>query len=73
MKRHWTTEELQAHWKLLPTEKKLVKHHGGRHAQLGFAILLKFFQNEGRFPRHRNEIPTRGHHLPGPAIGSARR
>jgi (2Fe-2S) ferredoxin len=58
MKRHWTTEELQAHWKLLPTEKKLVKHHGGRHAQLGFAILLKFFQNEGRFPHHRNEIPT---------------
>lgn len=58
MKRHWTTEELQAHWKLLPTEKKLVKQRGGRHAQFGFAVLLKFFQNEGRFPRHRNEIPT---------------
>ena len=72
MKRHWTTEELQAHWKLLPTEKKLVKQRGGRHAQLGFAVLLKFFQNEGRFPRHRND-PHRGHHLPGTATGNASR
>lgn len=58
MKRHWTPEELQTHWKLLPAEKRLVKHHRGRHDRLGFAVLLKFFQNEGRFPRHRNEIPT---------------
>lgn len=58
MKRHWTPEELQAHWKILPAERRLIKQHRGRHDQLGFMVLLKFFQNEGRFPNHRNEIPT---------------
>lgn len=47
MKRHWTAEELQTHWKLLPPEKKLVTHHESRHTQLGFAILLKFFGSSG--------------------------
>ena len=58
MKRHWTTEELQPYWRLLLTEKKLVKGRGGGMPQLGFSVLLKFFENEGRFPQHRNEIPT---------------
>lgn len=58
MKRHWTPEELQAQWKLLPAERKLVKQYRGRHDRLGVGVLLKFFQSEGRFPRHRNEIPT---------------
>src|SRR5271157_3161183 len=58
MKRHWTNTELRDCWRLFPAERRLVKQHRGRHEQLGFAVLLKFFQNEGRFPRHRNEIPT---------------
>ena len=58
MKRHWTDNELKEDWRLFPAERKLVKQHRGLHDQLGFAVLLKFFQNEGRFPCHRNEIPA---------------
>lgn len=25
--------------------------------RLGFAVLLEFFQQEGRFPQHKNEVP----------------
>jgi Domain of unknown function (DUF4158) len=56
MKRVWTADELVEYWTLAPSELELLANKTGP-TRLGFALLLKFFQFEGRFPQHRNEIP----------------
>jgi Domain of unknown function (DUF4158) len=60
MTRGWQAEELLAQWTLLPGDWPLV---GNKHGptRLGFAVLLKFFQSEGRFPRHPHEVPPSKH------------
>lgn len=55
MKRSWTAQELGTHWTLLSDEHELLANKSGA-TRLGFALLLKFFQCEGRFPRHCREI-----------------
>jgi len=57
MKRHWDTEELIEHWTLMPPEQELLANKTGT-TRLGFAVLLKFFQYEARFPAHAQEIPS---------------
>ena len=56
MKRDWNADELTEHWTLLPGEKPLLANKTGP-TRLGFAVLLKFFQHEGCFPQHPQEIP----------------
>lgn len=56
MKRHWTEEELETDWQILPNEKTLIKGKQGA-TRLGFAVLLKYFQHEGRFPLKPADIP----------------
>lgn len=56
MKRQWTPEELVEHFTLLPDERALLANKTG-HNRLGFAVLLKFFQIEARFPVSKQEIP----------------
>ena len=56
MKRHWLTDELAEFWSLSPNESALLKGRTDAH-RLGFALLLKFFQIEGYFPRAPGEIP----------------
>jgi hypothetical protein len=56
MKRHWNVQELREHWSLSVEERSLLAHKAPR-SQLGFAVLLKFFQLESRFPRDRREVP----------------
>ena len=56
MKRAWNADELAEHWTLLPGEKPLLANKTGP-TRLGFAVLLKFFQHEGCFPQHPQEIP----------------
>jgi hypothetical protein len=56
MKRVWTADELVEYWTLTPSELALLANKTGP-TRLGFALLLKFFQSEGRFPQRRNEIP----------------
>ena len=56
MKRVWTADELVEYWTLTPSELELLANKTGP-TRLGFALLLKFFQYEGRFPQQRNEIP----------------
>jgi hypothetical protein len=56
MKRHWETEELVAHWTLDVEDRILLGNKTGA-TRLGFAVLLKFFRQEGRFPQHKNEVP----------------
>ena len=56
MKRQWDTEELVEHFTLLPEESILLNNLSGSN-RLGFALLLKFFQIEARFPLTKQEIP----------------
>lgn len=57
MKYNWTLDELIDHWTLLPNELALANQSRATHNRLGFALLLKYFQIEGRFPRHRRDVP----------------
>src|SRR6266567_8235582 len=50
MKRHWTNEELAEHWILSSKELDLIGDSKTDHNLLGAACLLKYFQQEGRFP-----------------------
>jgi hypothetical protein len=56
MKWHWQQEELCEHWSLNIEELRLM---AGRtdHGRLGFVIMLKFFQYQGRFPTAIKELP----------------
>ncbi len=49
VKANWDTEELIENWTLLPTELNLVGNKVGAN-QIGFAVLLKYFQNSSPFP-----------------------
>ncbi|WP_342414481.1 DUF4158 domain-containing protein [Paenibacillus sp. FSL R10-2782] len=56
MKRNWELDELIEHFTILPNEMKLIENKTGE-TRIGFAVLLKFFQNEARFPTHKYEVP----------------
>lgn len=56
MKQRWTEPELVAHWTLTESEKQLLEQRTAR-GRLGLAVMLKFFQLEGRFPRYHKEVP----------------
>ena len=57
MKRNWQPEELIEHWTLLEAELALLTKKTASN-RLGLALLLKFFQYEGRFPLSKAEIPS---------------
>jgi TnpA family transposase len=57
MKHNWTLDELIDNWTLLPNELELVNSSKADHNRLVFTLLLKYFQIEGKFPRHQREIP----------------
>ncbi|WP_084080829.1 DUF4158 domain-containing protein [Edaphobacter aggregans] len=50
--RDWTQDELIEHWTLAPSELVLLMNKSGP-GRVGFALLLKFFQANGRFPSNR--------------------
>jgi hypothetical protein len=55
MKRQWSEEDLVEHWTLDSGDRALLGNKTGA-TRLGFAVLLKFFRQEGRFPQHTNEV-----------------
>ena len=55
MRREWTPEDLIASWTLVEADWGLVANKIGATRQ-GFAVLLKFFELEGRFARHLGEL-----------------
>ncbi|WP_169713651.1 DUF4158 domain-containing protein [Paludifilum halophilum] len=55
--KYWDPEELIDLFTLLPNEYRLIGNKTGA-TRLGFAILLKFFQKEARFPSQKSEIPS---------------
>ncbi|WP_306367960.1 DUF4158 domain-containing protein [Nocardiopsis sp. CC223A] len=57
MRTQWTVEELEDQWKLDGEDRKLVGNKTGA-TRLWFALLLKFFQIEGRIPTCAEEIPA---------------
>ncbi|MGH2943943.1 MAG: hypothetical protein ACRDLN_14335 [Solirubrobacteraceae bacterium] len=64
MRLEWEPEELIACWTLLDSDRGRLGNKAGA-TRLGFALLLKFFELEARFPRDAGELP--------PAAGALRR
>ncbi len=56
MRREWEPEDLVGAWTLVADDWRLVGNKTGP-TRLGFVLLLKFFELEGRFPRHGGELP----------------
>ena len=59
MKRQWTNEELIADFTISAKELDLIGDSKTDHNLLGAACLLKYFQQEGRFPAQKQDIPSR--------------
>ena len=56
MKQQWDVNDIIEHFTLLAPEVSFLGMNDP-HNQLGKALLLKFFQHEGRFPESASEIP----------------
>lgn len=56
MKRQWDIEELIERFTLVEEDEELLANKAGA-TRLGFALLLKCFQLEGKFPAAKYEIP----------------
>lgn len=59
MRQEWSPEELLASWTLVDGDWELVANKSGA-TWLGFSLLLKFFELEGRFPDVLEEVPPAG-------------
>ncbi|GAB6425650.1 TPA: Tn3 family transposase [Bacillus nitratireducens] len=57
MKRNWNQKELDEHFSLLPSENHLVLSKKTSVNRLGFAVLLKYFQQEAQFPNKKQDVP----------------
>ncbi|MBO0783168.1 MAG: DUF4158 domain-containing protein, partial [Ktedonobacteraceae bacterium] len=68
MKRTWTSEELTERFTLLPDELNAVGNKSGA-TRLGFAVLFKCFQYEGRFLRSRQEAAPEVVHFLATQVG----
>ena len=76
MKRAWHPDELAQCWTLNPDELELLGNKTGV-TRLRFAVLLKAFQFDGRFPDRRGDVagsvvtrstPSRGASTPAVAV-----
>jgi Domain of unknown function (DUF4158) len=56
MRQHVTLQELDEHFTVLPQEHTLLAQKSPAQ-RLGCAILLKYFQWEGRFPTAWHDVP----------------
>lgn len=56
MKQDWHPDELAQHWTLDPGERALLANKTGT-TRLAFAVLLKAFALDGRFPRRGEDVP----------------
>ncbi|MFE9250091.1 Tn3 family transposase [Streptomyces sp. NPDC007088] len=57
MRQDWEPEDLTGVWTLLEDDMKKVRNKSGA-TRLGFALLLKFFEVEARFPKSAKEMPA---------------
>ncbi len=56
VRQEWLPEDLIEFWTLVEADWKLVGNKTGA-TRLGFSVLLKFYEIEGRFPSYAEEIP----------------
>jgi hypothetical protein len=56
MRREWEPEDLIASWTLVAPDWDLVANKTGV-TRLGFSVVLKFFEVDGRFPEYAAEVP----------------
>lgn len=56
MRQEWSIDELVSVWTLVEADWTLVANKTGA-TRLGFAVLLKFFGIDARFPQHAGEVP----------------
>jgi len=56
VRQEWDLEDLIAVWTLVENDWALIANKSGP-TRLGFALLLKFFELEGRFPEGPEEVP----------------
>ncbi len=56
VRREWELDDLIASWTLVDVDLEVL---AGKHSatRSSFAVMLKFFEIEGRFPRHGGEVP----------------
>ncbi|GGT21425.1 hypothetical protein GCM10010222_74280 [Streptomyces tanashiensis] len=57
MRQDWEPEDLIEVWTLLDDDEKRLRNKSGAN-RVGFALLLKFFEAEARFPENVSEIPA---------------
>jgi Tn3 transposase DDE domain/Domain of unknown function (DUF4158) len=57
MKQQWAAAELLDHWRLTDTEKELANQYHTGSNRVACALLMKYFQREGRFSRRKQDIP----------------
>lgn len=57
MKRNWGKIELDEQFTLIPSENHLVLSKKTSANRLGFAVLLKYFQQEAQFPNNKQDVP----------------
>jgi hypothetical protein len=62
MKQYWSEGELVECWTLTGVERQLSDQRTQR-GRLGLAVLLKFFQFEGRFPDYHKEVDIIGNSI----------
>lgn len=56
MRQEWEPEDLIEVWTLLEDDMARLRNKSGA-SRLGFALLLKFFEVEARFPENAGEVP----------------
>ncbi len=57
MRRIWNVSELEQCWTLSTAEREMTLTNATAANRLGFAALLKWFEQEGRFPQNRADLP----------------
>lgn len=57
MKKNWNEDELLADFVLMPNELHLSMVNKTEANRLGFALLLKYFQQEAKFPSKKQDVP----------------
>ena len=56
VRREWDLDGLIASWTLVDADQDVLSQLHGR-SRLSCALMLKFFEIDGRFPRHVGEVP----------------
>lgn len=57
MKKNWSEDELLTGFVLMPNELHLSMVNKTEANRLGFALLLKYFQQKARFPSTKQDVP----------------